>query len=101
VRQFVRQSFGGSCGFLHPSSRFSDGVVQGREQAERASKHTESGSTTEGEGFEPSSDQSGLKRFSRPPHSTALPPLLGDVRKARSSGRESRLPGARASAAGP
>src|SRR5208283_3626507 len=37
---------------------------------------------TEGEGFEPSSDQSGLKRFSRPPHSTALPPLQGDASKA-------------------
>ena len=33
---------------------------------------------TEGEGFEPSSEENPLKRFSRPPHSTALPPLLGD-----------------------
>jgi hypothetical protein len=30
---------------------------------------------TEGEGFEPSSEENPLKRFSRPPHSTALPPL--------------------------
>jgi hypothetical protein len=29
----------------------------------------------EGEGFEPSSEESPPKRFSRPPHSTALPPL--------------------------
>src|SRR6476646_10447342 len=29
---------------------------------------------TEGEGFEPSSEESPPKRFSRPPHSTALPP---------------------------
>jgi catechol 2,3-dioxygenase-like lactoylglutathione lyase family enzyme len=43
---------------------------------------------TEGEGFEPSSDQSGLKRFSRPPHSTALPPLQGiSGHKARPSTR--------------
>src|ERR1700720_1607888 len=33
--------------------------------------------TTEGEGFEPSSEESPPKRFSRPPHSTALPPLQG------------------------
>ena len=32
---------------------------------------------TEGEGFEPSSEENPLKRFSRPPHSTALPPLPG------------------------
>jgi hypothetical protein len=31
----------------------------------------------EGEGFEPSSEESPPKRFSRPPHSTALPPLRG------------------------
>jgi site-specific DNA recombinase len=31
----------------------------------------------EGEGFEPSSEENPLKRFSRPPHSTALPPLQG------------------------
>src|SRR6185437_15235807 len=45
---------------------------------------------TEGEGFEPSSEESPPKRFSRPPHSTALPPLQGpawrtnaDLRRAR------------------
>jgi 2-(1,2-epoxy-1,2-dihydrophenyl)acetyl-CoA isomerase len=38
----------------------------------------------EGEGFEPSSDRNGPKRFSRPPHSTTLPPLRdGEGRKAR------------------
>jgi site-specific DNA recombinase len=31
----------------------------------------------EGEGFEPSSEENPPKRFSRPPHSTALPPLQG------------------------
>ena len=36
------------------------------------------GPTAEGEGFEPSSEESPPKRFSRPPHSTALPPLRGD-----------------------
>src|SRR5204863_5493751 len=43
----------------------------------------------EGEGFEPSSDRNGPKRFSRPPHSTTLPPLRdGEGRKA--SGARSR-----------
>ena len=37
----------------------------------------------EGERFELSVRQSGAQRFSRPPHSTALPPLLGDAPKAR------------------
>src|SRR5438477_10934821 len=34
----------------------------------------------EGEGFEPSSDRNGPKRFSRPPHSTTLPPLRDGAR---------------------
>jgi site-specific DNA recombinase len=37
----------------------------------------------EGERFELSVRQSGAQRFSRPPHSTALPPLQGDAPKAR------------------
>jgi site-specific DNA recombinase len=37
----------------------------------------------EGERFELSVRQSGAQRFSRPPHSTALPPLQGDTHKAR------------------
>ena len=37
------------------------------------------GSATEGERFELSVRQSGAQRFSRPPHSTALPPLQGDA----------------------
>jgi site-specific DNA recombinase len=39
----------------------------------------------EGERFELSVRQSGAQRFSRPPHSTALPPLQGDDRKASRS----------------
>jgi site-specific DNA recombinase len=41
--------------------------------------------TAEGERFELSVRQSGAQRFSRPPHSTTLPPLQGDVAKARLS----------------
>src|SRR5262249_30743718 len=40
---------------------------------------SQSGRETEGEGFEPSSEEDPLKRFSRPPHSTALPPLQGNA----------------------
>ncbi len=53
----------------------------------RPTRHTEhnfrplqeSGTATEGERFELSVRQSGAQRFSRPPHSTALPPLQGDA----------------------
>jgi site-specific DNA recombinase len=37
----------------------------------------------EGEGFEPSSEESPPKRFSRPPHSTTLPPFQGHGRAYR------------------
>jgi hypothetical protein len=60
----------------------SDGVRLGRHRAEGirgslelGSVHGHHGSTAEGEGFEPSSRLRG-QRFSRPSHSTALPPLL-------------------------
>jgi len=54
----------------------------------------------EGEGFEPSSERKAPKRFSRPPHSTALPPLRGGadgstrqvVRYDRRSGEVSERP---------
>jgi hypothetical protein len=44
---------------------------------ESPAKSQETALETEGEGFEPSSEENPLKRFSRPPHSTALPPLPG------------------------
>jgi site-specific DNA recombinase len=44
----------------------------------------------EGEGFEPSSEESPPKRFSRPPHSTALPPLRDDAAKASRSATAAR-----------
>ncbi len=44
----------------------------------------------EGERFELSVRQSGAQRFSRPPHSTALPPLQGDTPRLLSPRREER-----------
>jgi site-specific DNA recombinase len=57
----------------------------------------------EGEGFEPSSEESPPKWFSRPPHSTALPPLQGAYKASRSttSRRGGRYAQARASAGSP
>jgi hypothetical protein len=47
------------------------------------SNQARNGSKTEGGGFEPPSEASPLKRFSRPPHSTTLPPFHSDLVKAR------------------
>jgi hypothetical protein len=42
---------------------------------------------TEGEGFEPPGRGWPAQWFSRPPHSTALPPLQGEAHKASGSRR--------------
>src|SRR5262249_43254831 len=48
-----------------------------RARAGRRSPRESPSARAEGEGFEPSSEESPPKRFSRPPHSTTLPPLRG------------------------
>src|SRR4051794_26936355 len=61
------------------SDRVARGPAQASIEASRSPDlsldQAESGGVAEGEGFEPSSDRNGPKRFSRPPHSTTLPPL--------------------------
>jgi hypothetical protein len=72
VRQFVRQSFRSSCGLLHPSCGSTERLRKQR-SARKSPANKQICRKTEGEGFEPSSEENPLKRFSRPFPSRSTP----------------------------